>query len=1235
MKKKQPILHHIGLRIPHKTEIGNTITVMHNTLLSYQLYIHSRELGIQDCIFINKDTDKVIIDFSMNGELILADQVLPDHYEDFQEDERIHRLLSWTKSFGDVILCGVRKDHTYLLAKSSSKIPNMIKRNHEYGYMATGGSYIDLTENYVGIYEVQSLRVHYYQPITKETDDGQCHCSPKLSDLGFEFDKYVTQVRIGFHTPNLTFAITKCSLYADNGYHDILNRHVFSHVFDWKKYDIAINVDTIKNLSASEKEELLQLKVIKQPLVIAIREYAKLGTMRWSFPITEHLPQDVIQSFVESVVQDELKKIEEVGMNHLLTQEMISADNTEKDDMLDTLRRLYASDKYSVFLHHPSLKNIISRRVQSLCKEIFNSSGLKFPRLIVRANASLPHHTIRCNYAINGVNIFKNGMLLAGGRPPYIEAASIAWFMMIVDGKIDVPYAEVSLDIAKQMAMDFDADMITIFYNYLYSQTMEYFSQLLGIVYMGILEYKVECKKIKNVLPYSPENLLKTDPSYMSMISYVQRAIYCMANTMNMQELRTRFLQGDIEAGRMILLHNIAQATVDSLKNRSPRTLTYSTSRYVVTVNNIPTVRCENIARFEIDSSLVKEKDGILELSKEYSILLQKLYSVTEKDIEVQHVEMSVTAPVYVDGKLNKTYIDETLEMYPATEWLSQYKNPETFHTKGYSDDNQDEEYMGWLTRTISQAWKSHKQILEKHIIRGERYMYLFSHPRYEHEYPDIFEKCVSSMKELGHENVYRKAGLSEHDCTYDTKSVHKDTIYNDMMKVAVGDSLYEKHIFIIKTFVNNYRNLHPEVTNVYQEALEILSMQRIGASSYPEQLRYMIDVVKEEVSNRKKKYEYKEFWQIVLNDSRIKKLRSKWKNFVKRRLLPFVEQVRDERYFELTLRIANTLETLKETSQMKDDVFYGIVWTSIHITSPYYLSNILFKYENFREWLIEKTKMYSSAFYHDYPAIHEKKSEQMYQVQIYSGEIYSKSHYCGKIKDGYYLPDGIYQIKFLKDMIRIYRSEVITGIWLKHNFDCVDELPISSSPIQYTQSDSLAMNLKIEEMREKFTKKTYRVPTIDGINVLRIGAYWWSDEQFAHIVCMSNEKFYAFRLSHCPSRQYAMMVGIIKMMELNEYKEIVIHTSIPRLNNEKTYPYLSREWLESFEKGEVKCKDEDIARNMLTWMRHVDVCGMKPRIVYHKTHKEEFFKEIYDIIQLINIPVFSSYKLSPMYLLD
>ena len=1234
--KKKPILHHIVLRIPHKTEKGHTITSMHNTMLAYQLFVHSRELGIQDYISVDKETDKIIIDFSQTEELMLADQVLPDHYEDLHEDERIRRLLQWTFSFGDVVLCGVRKDHTYLLAHMSSKIPQMIRRNHEYGYMTTGGSYIDLTECYVGIYEISKLRLHFYQPITKATDDGQCHCSPSLDKLGFKFTEYVAQVRLGFDTPNSTFALTKCSLYADNGYHDILNGHVFSHVFDWTKYDIAINVDTIKNISAAEKEELVNIKVTKQPLVVAIREYAVLGKMRWSFPITEHIPQSVIQPFTKSLIEEQLEKMKEVGMNHKITQEMLSADSTGRDDMLDALRELYKKDKYGIFLHHPSLKNIIARRIQSLCKDIFNSSALDFPRIIVRANASLPPHTIKCNYAIKGVNIFKHGMILAGGRPPYIGAYSIAWFMMIVDGKSDVPYAEVSLDIAAQMAMDFDADMITIFYNYLHSETMEHFYQLLGIIYMMILEYKVECKKIKNILPYSPENLLKTDPSYMSMISYVQRAIYCVANVIDMQELHRRFLEGDLEAGRLILLHNIAQATVDSLKNRSPKELRYSTKRYCVKIVNIPSVTCDTAYSWvtrEIDSQYVEEKDDIYELSREYRLLLQQTYCVSEQDIQLKKIEMSLSAPIYVNGKLDKSYINETLQKYPPTWWLRMYKSPEIFYKQGYSQDNHDPGYIGWLSRTISKSWESHKQLLEKSLVQGKCFQYLFSREEYEHAYPEVYSKCVELMKELGQEGMFVNASLSEDLCTYDTKTVHVDTIYNNLMKQAIGKSLYEKHIFAIKTFVKSYRKKYPELTNVYQQALEVLSMQRFGASSYAERMRYTISVVEQEVKSRKIHYDYKEYWQIILSDSRVKKLRSQWKNYVNRRLLPFVEQYRDETYFEFTMMIATRMEQLRHEYNVDSEVFYGMVWSCIHERSALSFSNIFFKYTEFKEFVLKKIEEYSSAFYHDYPAIHSKKSEQMYQVQIYSGEIYFKSHYCGKIVDGYYLPDGIYTITFMKDSIRIYNP--VVQIIRAENV-----IPI----VKISQSDSLAMNRKIQEMREKYTKKTYPVPTIEGVNVLRIGAWWWANEKFAHIVCMSNEKKYgaertrkyAFRLTHCPSRQYAMMVGIIKMLEMNEYKEVVIHTSIPRLNNEKTYPYLSREWLESFEKGEVKCKDEDIARDMLTWMRHIDECNMKePRIMYHKTHKEEFFKEIYDIIQLINIPVYSSYKLSPMYLLE
>ena len=140
---------------------------------------------------------------------------------------------------------------------------------------------------------------------------------------------------------------------------------------------------------------------------------------------------------------------------------------------------------------------------------------------------------------------------------------------------------------------------------------------------------------------------------------------------------------------------------------------------------------------------------------------------------------------------------------------------------------------------------------------------------------------------------------------------------------------------------------------------------------------------------------------------------------------------------------------------------------------------------------------------------------------------------------------------------------------------------------------------------------------------------------EFAHIVCMSNEKFYAFRLSHCPSRQYAMMVGIIKMMELNEHKEIVIHTTLPRTTHEEGYCYLLREWLLRFKAGETHGKDKDIAYDMFALFEHMEKYHIQYDIKYHKTHNEDFFKPIYEIIQLIDIPVFSSYKLSPMYILD
>ena len=292
-----------------------------------------------------------------------------------------------------------------------------------------------------------------------------------------------------------------------------------------------------------------------------------------------------------------------------------------------------------------------------------------------------------------------------------------------------------------------------------------------------------------------------------------------------------------------------------------------------------------------------------------------------------------------------------------------------------------------------------------------------------------------------------------------------------------------------------------------------------------------------------------------------------------------------------------------------------------IHTKNAYYLSTFITKYEEFGEWVSKKIEGYSSAYYHDYPAIHEKKSEQMYQVQMYSGEIYSKSHYCGKIKEGYYLPDGIYTIRFMKDSIRIYNP---IGSIKKYN----ERTPI----VRYSQSDSLAMFHAIRNMREKYTTITFPLPTEETTNVITIGAFWWHETEIAHIVAMCHGKKYIFRLAHCPSRDYAMMVGIIKVFQYNLSKNIELHVTFSRFNKSEDYSYLSREWLLKFEENETHGKYHDTAKDMLSWFAHAEN-KIQLKIVYHKSHHEPFFKEVYKSIQEIDMPLAASYKSSPLYI--
>ena len=115
-------------------------------------------------------------------------------------------------------------------------------------------------------------------------------------------------------------------------------------------------------------------------------------------------------------------------------------------------------------------------------------------------------------------------------------------------------------------------------------------------------------------------------------------------------------------------------------------------------MKNIPSIHPKNHSTsFEVPQSDLEDK----ELLKEYPSLVAELYNVTKEDVEIREVKYEVSTITYSEGKLNQSYIDETIEKYPMTEWLRNYKK-DVFFSRGYSEENEDPGIMGWITRLLS-----------------------------------------------------------------------------------------------------------------------------------------------------------------------------------------------------------------------------------------------------------------------------------------------------------------------------------------------------------------------------------------------------------------------------------------------------------------------------------------------------------------------------------------------------